>query len=200
MIQPVSPYCRSWQRRIAAIIFPYHPVPTPSPTDSAKLVSIVPVLCNVSLSDRFRLFFTGRCEVLIKSIVDNGIPSTTISSFAVLPPRDWACDPPPQVYPAVIVVPTDMGIPIQVPLSCPAPVTKFWLQGRVPTADHPSWEIGGIYNDHERAVRACSGTGDFVVPFPINEALNDAAAIHHFPLNTVDLHFPVRDQSATTSA
>lgn len=190
MTEPTPAYWRAWQRRIAARLFPYRPVPTPEPTDSAKLVAIVPVLCNVSVADRFRLFFTGRCEVLVKSVVENGVPGKTSTSFAVLPPREWACDPPSPEYPAVIVLPSNFAQPIQVP--CPVAPTQYWLQGRAATPDRPVWEVGGIYDSEAMAVGACDNAADFVVPFQMNEVLNGNGSVQHFPLNVSALYFPSR--------
>ncbi len=190
MTEPTPAYWRAWQRRIAARLFPYRPVPTPEPMDNAKLVAIVPVLCNVSITDRFRLFFTGRCEVLIKSVVENGVPGQTTTGFAVLPPREWACDPPSQEYPAVIVLPSNFTHPVQVP--CPLAPTQHWLQGRAATLVRPVWDIGGIYDSEAMAVGACEGPEDFVVPFRMNEALNTQGGVTQFPLNIAALYFPAR--------
>ncbi len=197
MTESTSPYWREWQRRIAARLFPYRPVPTPEPTDSAKLVAIVPVLCNVSIPDRIRLFFTGRCEVLVKSIVEHGVPGQTTTSFAVLPPRDWACDPPSLQFPAVIVLPTNLAQPVQIP--CPVAPSEHWLQGRSPSVDRPTWEVGGIYDSEALAVGACENGGDFVVPFRMNEILNDIDGVHQFPFNTSEMYFPNRQGTETSN-
>jgi len=197
MIPPTPPYWRAWQRRLSAALFPYRPTEPPASGDGvASLVAVVPVLCNVSLWDCLRLFLTGRCEVLVKSVVENGVPGKTSTSFSVLPPRDWACDPPPPEFPAVIVLPSNMPEPVQV--VCPAPLMEYWLQGRAATPARRQWYIGGIYDSEARAVSACSTDDDFVVPFRINTTLNHPEGVEPFPHNVTTLYHPMRNPTPGT--